>query len=310
VSIGAQVLRLRQKYGHGFRVAHIRDSVRPRILKTAPITDTDDHTCEIHVLTSNQDWLNLIWTLKSFYLMSGRRYALCIHEDGSIAAADVDELRRHFPAARIIRRRDADAQAPEFLRDYPRCLKFRSSNPLSLKIFDSKMYLSSARMLMFDSDLLFFREPSAFLDRAEDPAYRRNTFNGDVATAYSFDWRVVKERLGFDVVERINSGFGVVHAPSIRLDWLEEFLGLERILDGHPWRIEQTLFALLSSRYGVELLPDEYSVYLNPGLGGRPFRHYVGAIRHLMYGEGMADLVKRGFLGMSRSRSLRTNMAS
>jgi hypothetical protein len=32
--------------------------------------------CKLH--TSKNDWLNLVWTLKSFYISSGRRYALCI----------------------------------------------------------------------------------------------------------------------------------------------------------------------------------------------------------------------------------------
>jgi hypothetical protein len=53
---------------------------------------------------------------------------------------------------------------------------------------------------------------------------------------------------------------------------------------------------LCSSRFGVELLPDEYTLWLAPGVGDRCFRHYPGAIRHLMYGEGIARLVKDGFL--------------
>ena len=35
------------------------------------------------------DWLNLLWTLKSFYLVSGRRYRLCIHEDGTLDDGDI-----------------------------------------------------------------------------------------------------------------------------------------------------------------------------------------------------------------------------
>ena len=81
---GALWLRANQKFGHGLRVAWYRDVVRPRILSTPPITGTTDKRCEIHVLTSKNDWLNLVWTLKSFYISSGRRYALCIHEDGSL----------------------------------------------------------------------------------------------------------------------------------------------------------------------------------------------------------------------------------
>ncbi len=101
------------------------------------------------------------------------------------------------------------------------------------------------------------------------------------------------------MIDRFNSGLGLIQRDSLRLDWIEEFLGVPGIL-GHFWRIEQTLFALCSSRFGVELLPPEYDVYLARGLGNRPSRHYVGAIRHLMYREGMPRLVRQGLLERSR----------
>ena len=81
----------------------------------------------------------------------------------------------------------------------------------------------------------------------------------------------------------------------MKLDCIEEFHALPDIV-GHFWRIEQTLFALCSSRFGVELLPSEYDVHLEGGINGSPSRHYVGAIRHKMYGEGIKQLVKQGFL--------------
>ena len=62
------------------------------------------------------------------------------------------------------------------------------------------------------------------------------------------------------------------------------------------WRIEQTLDALCSSRFGVELLPPEYDVFLDGALGDRPCRHYVGSMRHRMGSEGMRKLVKENFL--------------
>jgi hypothetical protein len=293
---GALWLRFNQKFGHGLRVAYYRDVVRPRILATPPVDDTTDTRCEIHVLTSAQDWLNLVWTLKSFYAASGRRYALCIHEDGSLAQAQLAALRQHFPAARIIRRAEADARLAHVLRGLPRSLSFRRSNLLAPKVFDFAAYLESERMALFDSDLLFFAEPTEYLRRVEDEAYRRNTFNADGGNAYTVEPDQVRDLIGHQMLHRINTGLGLVHRDSIRLDWIEEFLALPGILDGHFWRIEQTLFALCSSRYGVELLPDEYTLRLEPGLGSRCFRHYVGAIRHLMYGEGMARLAKQGFL--------------
>jgi len=293
---GALWLRLHQKYGHGLRVAWYRDVVRPRILATPPIVDTTNKRCEIHVLTSARDWLNLIWALKSFYAASRRRYALCIHEDGSLEESALAALRQHFPDARIIRRAEADARLAEVLRGFPLSLHFRNTNLLAPKVFDFIAFLESDRMCLFDSDILFFTEPTAYLERVEDPAYRRNVFNADFCHAYTVRPEAVRPLIGHDLQPRVNTGLGLVHRDSIRWDWTEEFLALPGILAGHFWRIEQTLFALCSSRYGVELLPDEYTLCLEAGIGTRPFRHYVGAIRHLMYGEGIARLARDGFL--------------
>ena len=204
----------------------------------------------------------------------------------------------HFPSARIIRRAEADAKLAKVLRAFPRSLSFRNTNLLAPKVFDFIAYLESDRMGLFDSDLLFFAEPTIL------PAAGR----GSCLSAEYLQCRLlpmlipwnrtaVRTRIGHQLLSRMNSGFGLVHRDSIRWDWTEEFLALPGILDGHFWRIEQTLFALCSSRYGAELLPDEYTLRLEPGIGGRCFRHYNGAIRHLMYGEGIARLEEDGFLG-------------
>ena len=293
---GALWLRLSQKFGHGLRVAWYRDVVRPRILTTPPIVETSDHRFEIHVLTSCHDWLNLIWSLKSFYAASGRRYALCIHEDGTLDQFAVSSLQRHFPTARIIRRQEADQRLAHELRDFPRSSQFRKTNLLALKVFDFLAFLQADRMVLFDSDLLFFDEPTAYLFRLEDGNYRLNAFNADCDSAYTVAAEAVQARFGHELLARVNSGFGIVHRDSMKLEWIEEYLAVPGLADGHFWRIEQTLYALCSSRYGAELLPQEYEVSLEAGIPPRIFRHYVGAIRHLMYGEGIAHLAQERFL--------------
>jgi hypothetical protein len=241
------------------------------------------------VLTSNADCLNLIWALKSFYAASGRHYALCIHDDGTLAPAQASALAALFPEARIISKTEAEAGVLPTLTAYPRCQEFRRTNHLSPKVFDFVHYLQSDRMLLLDSDVLFFREPTELLRRIEDQGYRKNSVNADVASAYTVSPKAALEIAQVNLIERFNSGLGLIHRDSLRLDWLEEFLALPEIL-GHFWRIEQTLFALCSSRYGVELLPKEYDVHLTGGLDGAPSRHYVGAIRHLFYREGIRKL--------------------
>lgn len=134
--------------------------------------------------------------------------------------------------------------------------------------------------------------------RIESPDYHKNSANKDVISAYTVSPENAFKLAHVRLPEGFNSGLGVLHAESIRLDWIEEFLGLPDILS-HFWRIEQTLFALCSSRYGVDLLPLEYRIMLSKGLEGVVAKHYVGAVRHLMYSEGMAKLVKRGMLATS-----------
>lgn len=295
MTIGSLVLKFQQKYEHGWQTAHFRDTVRLRILDTKPIAHTSDRSCEIHVLTYEKDWLNLIWALKTFYHYSGRRYALCIHDDGTLTTDNRATLQHHFPNARIIDRPTADQYVLAKLAEHPRCLEFRKTNHLSPKVFDFAAYLESDHMLLLDSDVLFFAEPTALLERIENPNYRLNTVNGDVDSAYTIDPATVQQKFGFELIDRFNSGLGLIHKASLNFDWIEEFLALPDIL-GHFWRIEQTLYALCSCRFGTELLPPEYDVHLEGGIDGSPSRHYVGKIRHLMYGEGIQHLTKAGFL--------------
>jgi hypothetical protein len=304
VSIGSLVYRFRRKYGHGLRVAYYRDVARPRILQTPPVEGLGDGCCEIHVLTSKDDWLNLVWTLKSFYAASGRQYELCIHDDGSLDATARSELSKHFPDARIIGRETADREVLPTLANYPRCLAFRQTNHLSPKLFDFRHYSHCDRMLLLDSDVLFFENPTELLRRIESPTYLRNTVNADIATGYTVDPVAASTRFGMDVPEGFNSGLGMIHRDSLQLEWIEEFLEYPGIL-GHFWRIEQTLFALCSARFGVELLPPEYRVSLARGTDKCVAKHYVGPVRHLMYGEGIRKLViERRLARESESKSI------
>ena len=291
MSLGGRWLQLRDLLAGGPRAAWYREVVRPRILESGPVTETVDGRVELHVLTSQRDWLDLMWGLKSFYRASGRRYRLCIHDDGSLDDEALGALTTHFPHGRIIPRSDADTHMDALLAEFPRTRAFRRTNVLSLKVTDFAAYLKGERMLLFDSDLLFFAEPVALLDRLESDRYTMNGFNADVASAYVIEPADALKQFGIHLLPLVNSGLGVIQHDLVRYDWLEEFLDFEPVRTGHFWRIEQTLFALSASRYGVELLPGEYALRLEPGIDGRPFRHYVGGIRQLLYKEGLPALL-------------------
>lgn len=306
VTPGRIAYLLGEKFGHGLKTAYFRDVIRPRILDTPPLTGLRDKTCEVHVLTSSADWLNLAWALKSFYAVAERRFALCLHDDGTLEEPGLRQLANAFPDARIITRAEADSRLDELLSIYPRSRAFRADNRLALKVFDFVSFLESDRMMVLDSDILFFRRPEVLLDALEDPSVTYNTLNKDWGPGYTFDPVAVADQLGFHCPPQINSGLGLIHKASMRLDWIEEFLTLPGIL-GHPHQIEQTLIALCSAKFGgFRMLPPEYDVRLDDAAPDAPSRHYTGPIRHLMYSEGMRRLHEDGFLQRIASFGPRT----
>ena len=296
MSFGTLLLHFQRKYKHGLTVAHYRDRVRPRILQAPPILDIgNDSAAEIHVLSSNQDLPNLLWTLYSFYHYSNKRYGLVVHDDGTFTPHDIFTLHHHFPGALVIERTKADAEVLPWLDDFPRCQIIRKLKIISAKEFDFVFYQNGDRTLVLDSDLLFFKRPDVLLEKIENPAYRLNVFNRDSSHALSLSTERLEELFGIRVLERYNSGLGLTHRGSILRESVEAFLGETEVLN-HPWRFEQTLHALCSCRFGAELLSPEYDVIIDGAIGDRPVRHYVGEIRHLMYNQGMRRLVENGFL--------------
>src|SRR5262249_3617635 len=155
-------------------------------------------------------------------------------------------LRTHFPAARLVDRALADQKVLSLLAPYPISLEFRRRNILAPKVFDFVTYLEAERMLIIDSDVLFFYEPRSLLGRIDDVTYRRNLFNADFGHGYTIEPEEAAPYIGHELLPRINSGLGLIQRASIRFDWIEEFLKLPGVLAGHFWRIEQTLIALCS----------------------------------------------------------------
>ena len=295
MGLGKLWLWLNVTFGHGLRVAFWRDVRRPQILSTLPVRGTTDRACEVHVLTCASDWLNTIWALKSLYHFSRRRYALCIHEDGSLGHEELSALAEHFPEARIVDRPTADQRLDRVLRNRPQSARFRATNPLALKVFDFSVFLEAERLLLLDSDVLFFAEPTELLRRLEDQSYRLNSLNRDWGYGYSVAAEQLRAVVPKGFQEGVNSGLGVIHRASIRLDAIEEWLTMPEIWS-HDHRIEQTLIALYSCLFGHEFLPREYDVHLGPFSPTLPCRHFTGPIRHMMYSDGMRVLAGKGLL--------------
>jgi hypothetical protein len=121
----------REGWGRAFRRARRQSP----ILATAPIRTGKRGSVEVRALTWRRDWVNLIWTLKTFYRFAQVDFPLFIH-DGGLTPRQVERLQQHFPDATVLRQADAEKRVIAHLRSrgLSRCVDFRLRNPCSRKI--------------------------------------------------------------------------------------------------------------------------------------------------------------------------------
>jgi len=247
----------------------------------------------VHVLTGPDDWVLACWMLASWFHFTQRNWRVVIHDDGRLPAEAGPAFEKMFPGIIKIPGAEADAVVAKALAGHPACRDYRVAHPLARKIFDMPALTGADRFIILDSDLLFFRKPEAVLRWCES-GNGECWFNEDAIEALPIAQAEAREKLGFDIWPRVNSGLCLIERAAIDLDTCERALRETSLLSGHIWLVEQTLFAICASARGRGgLLPPEYEVSLEKK--ARPdavARHYVGAVRQRFFAEGVARVAK------------------
>jgi len=151
------------------------------------------------------------------------------------------------------------------------------------KLIDFLLTCHATRLLILDSDVLFFATPHHLLDAihsAQDAAL----FQRDRADNYNISAEQALERFGIRLKPRINAGLALVPRDEVDLIRCEELASDDEVLQ-YNGLVEQTLWALLTSeRIAVRHLPDTYLISLDPfsDVRGLIARHYAGASRRCL----------------------------
>ena len=253
------------------------------------LTDPPMEDFEVHVLTGRERLTMCLWMVASWIAATKRYWRFVIHDDGSLREADANLIRRLLPQSRLHLSTETTLQVSERLKGYPLCLQCRNLHPLARKLFDMPLFATGDRLLAIDTDILFFERPVRLEAWIAEP--RPNCiFMEDVRDMTLLTPAAVQQILGLELVKNINTGIVAVPKTALTLELLEGFLEKTELLKYDRWYVEQTLFALAASLWrDVELLPAEYVMSLAkrcPELAVA--RHYVGAVRHLFYSEGIS----------------------
>jgi len=240
-----------------------------------------DKRVSLHMVLSHSGVTMGQLTLRSLEHHSGYLWSPCLHDDGTLTDADVWELERNFPDARVIRRADAERELAEALRDYPHCLENRVKHPWFLKVFDTWHFAQGNRYVVLDSDIVFFRRPDFVLDwiGSCDETF---WFMEDTKEKYSSDRAGLEAAMGFSIWQRVNSGLDLMVKSGVEMSLAETFLERCAPLAREFHFLEQTFFAVAGSRWGKGgTLPREYEIsWTNFRRKSAVCRHYVGDFKN------------------------------
>jgi len=291
---GSILYNIQRSWKRGFAATWNERYVAKRILDWRnPHAEKPHEEVPVHVLTGSDDWLLACWMLASWFHFTQRNWRVIIHDDGRLPPDASPAFVKMLQGVRGVSAVEADRTVLDGLAAYPACREYRLAHPLARKIFDIPLLTRGERFIILDSDLLFFRKPEAILRWCED-GKGQCWFNRDVHEALPISRSQVREKLGVDIWHRVNSGLCLMQKSAIDFSLCERALRETTLMKKNLWLVEQTLFAICASAKGRGgLLPAEYEVTKKPAASpDAVMRHYVGAVRHQFYGEGMGRLKK------------------
>ncbi|MCB8977303.1 MAG: hypothetical protein H6657_07775 [Ardenticatenaceae bacterium] len=235
------------------------------------------------------------WSLKRYFPDA----PFFVHSDGTLNSASKNLWSRVIPSIRFTSKEEREERINNsYITDYPNLYEWRKKNWASAKIIDVHFFGKSPKILLFDSDVLFFSKPTEIMHAAK----RNNSimrWNLDFQDAYSEKREVIERVIDAKIPPRFNSGILLTtRLERMHYMFLEEAIekikGSDLVDPYHVWS-EQTYWAILSSKIddSQPLSTANYVISKGNTKSDHIARHYVGipSIRPRFFLEGVPHLL-------------------
>lgn len=229
--------------------------------------------------------------IKSFLrFFDGRQVAVVVHDDGSLTKRDKELLAQHVTGMRLIEKRQADEQIASYLHGFPLCREYRDKFVNIIQLFDFFLLSGSRKIILMDSDTLFFQKPFKIIDWIES-TLRENL------VAFEDHPKGQKEflgALGCDFPPHICISLGCLHKDLFDLNLIEDVLNKALSLGDWDLWTQQNIFPLmvhkkLGEYQALFLDKNKYQAFYYPTEKGVVFRHYVSSTYFSRFDRHLAD---------------------
>lgn len=249
---------------------------------------------DVHFMTGDALWYQTCFCFYSLQLHSPIGLRPVIHSDGTLRPEQQRTIQRVAPHACFERLSATEARLDRALprSRFPLLRGRRDVAPLFRKLLDIHVG-SPGWKLFLDSDMLFFREPTALLDWLRSPEIPCHML--DVASAYGYSPSLMAELAGCPIPERINTGIRGLCSEDVDWPQMESWCRAMIEREGAHYLQEQALTALhLAQRPHRAMPADDYLVLPSRAEAIEPravLHHYVAQSKAWYFRHGWRHVV-------------------
>lgn len=247
----------------------------------------------IYFLTGKAYLYQTLFCIKSLVTVSDKKFKFVLIDDGTFDKNLIEQINDQLPNSEIITKEKIERNLEKVMpkSKFPILHQKRKEYPHIKKLTDIHT-ISGSWKLVFDSDMLFWKNPVEiinWLDKPEAPIHII-----DCEQSYGYATALMKRLCKHEIPERVNVGIIGLNSGEINWEDIEKWIiGLEKE-GGKSYYLEQAISAMiLASKKCIILKEDEYKV--NPSKNeaiekSSSLHHYVDLSKAYYYSNALQNL--------------------
>ena len=252
-----------------------------------------DDSFEIHTLCQEKDVPLLVWSLASFLHYSKLYPKIIVHDDGTLTKRSAEFLQSKFSNLEVIFRGEAD----RLIKDMPglsgKLLEYRGKgHNLILKLVDICLLSKGSKIMVLDTDVLFFNEPQ------EIRGFMLNDQYDSLISAHdgSYDLGIDKNYLNkHDLFNKraayMNSGIILFKKDKLTQDMLLGYFD-SCLRDFGDYFVEMAGWGCIIAQTNYSLLPINKYIIKSKPTDNTIAKHFTSPRRHEFYIYGIDKIRK------------------
>ncbi len=260
-----------------------------------------DRGSRVHILTGERFWHQSVYCVASLQLVSHERITPVFYSDGSLNSSVKSHIRSIAPWSEFVEDSAINARLDLTLPHarFPTLRSRRESYVHLRKLTDIHTFAGSWKLVL-DSDLLFYRTPSALIKWFDDPKPMHML---DVVDNYGYPLDYLESLAGAPLPRRLNVGVCGLDSGSIDWDRVEYWCKAQLDDFGPSYLQEQGLTAMIMASQNLSVLPEADYILMPRVHEGRTPRaimhHYVHSSKRSYFQYGWRILDRRLRAGRS-----------